>query len=347
MAPDSVVNRYARQEILPQIGPEGQKLLRDATAVIVGLGALGSASAQLLARAGVGCLRLVDRDIVEWSNLQRQVLYSESDAKSGTPKAVAASESLLRVNSDVRYEPVVADVNSSNVERLIEGATVVVDGLDGFYSRALLNQACVKHLVPWVHGACIGTYGVTATVLPKETPCYSCLVPDADTRVSSLTCDTAGVLGPIAALIGAVQASEAIKVIVGDKEAIGSGRLLWIDLWGNLVTVSPVKRNPECPVCGRDRYPLLDRVDRLTTTSVCGKDAVQVTPNGLARFDFAGTVETLRRALPSRTLEVTAYLARMELDGRQVVLFRDGRAMVFGTSDPVVAKSLYTRYFGG
>lgn len=154
-------------------------------------------------------------------------------------------------------------------------------------------------------------------------------------------------LGPVAALIGAVQAGEAIKIIVRDQAAIGSGRLTWIDLWGNQVMVSSVKRNPECPVCGQGRYPLLDRVDRLITTSVCGKNAVQVTPNGLAGFDFAGTVERLRRALPSGTLEVTAHLARLELDGRQVVLFRDGRAMVYGTSDPVAAKSLYTRYFGG
>lgn len=340
-------SRYARQEILPQIGPAGQEALSRGTAVVIGLGALGSAAAELLARAGVGTLRLVDRDVVDWSNLQRQCLYEEADAVAGTPKAIAAAQRLRKVNSDVAYEPLMQDVNPSNVEAVIRGATVVIDGLDGFYSRALLNQACVKHIVPWVHGACVATYGMTTTVVPGETPCYSCLVPDADHRVSALTCDTAGVLGPIVTLVGSFQASEALKVLTGNRAALAGGRLTWVDLWGNALSQLPVKRDPNCPVCGRQQYPLLERTDRLMTTTVCGRDAVQVTPDGSVRFDFSGTVEGLRRAFPSGSLEVSPYLAKLKLEKNDVVLFRDGRAMVFGTSDPAIARSLYTRYIGG
>ncbi len=339
--------RYSRQELLSVIGRSGQRALRNSTAVVVGLGALGSTVAGLLSRAGVGTLRLVDRDLVELSNLQRQCLYDESDAEEGVPKAVAAADHLSMVNSEVTYEVLVEDVNSSSVEAVVRGATVVVDGLDNFYTRALLNQACVKLGVPWVHGACIATHGMVLTVIPGKTPCYGCLVPDADRRVSPFTCDTVGVFGPTASIVGSLEASEALKILTARVDAVSPGRMLWVDLWENVTTSFLVKQNPECPVCGRREFPLLERRDRLMTTSVCGRNAVQVTPDPATRFDFESTLANLRTALPPDALEANQYLAKLTLGQNDIVLFRDGRAMIFGTSDPVAAKSIYTRYIGG
>lgn len=339
--------RYSRQELLPGFGRSGQEFLRHSLAVIVGLGALGSMAAGLLARAGVGKLRLVDRDLVEWSNLQRQSLYDESDAERGVPKAVAAAEYLKEVNSEVEYECLVEDMNASNVENMVRGATVVVDGLDSFYARALLNQACVKHNVPWVHGAAVATQGTSMTIIPGETPCYGCLVPDADRRVSPFTCDTVGVLGPIVSFIGSLEASEALKLLTGNRDAISPGKMLWVDLWENVWTSVTVKRDPLCPVCGKRQFPLLERRDRLTTASVCGRNAVQVVPDPSARFDYHTASANLAGAFPAEAVHSTPYLTRVNLGANEIVLFKDGRAMIFGTSDPVAAKSLYTRYIGG
>jgi molybdopterin-synthase adenylyltransferase len=213
--------RYARQMVLKEIGQAGQEMLAGSTAVIIGLGALGSNSANLLARAGVTTLRLVDRDFVDWTNLQRQCLFEEQDAAQRLPKAEAAVRYLKRVNSGIRYEPVTDDINPGNIERTIAGASVVVDGLDNFYTRALLNEVCVKLGVPWVYGACLGTYGSAATIIPGVSACLNCLMPDiGEATTPPLTCETVGVLGPVAALVAAWQSSEAIKIMVGKKVGI-------------------------------------------------------------------------------------------------------------------------------
>jgi adenylyltransferase/sulfurtransferase len=336
--------RYARQTALKEIGTSGQEKLAGATAVILGLGALGSNSANMLARAGVGTLRLVDRDFVDWTNLQRQSLYEEADAAAALPKAAAAAAHLQRINSAIRCETVVEDINATNIERLIAGATVVVDGLDNFHTRALLNQACVKHGIPWVHGACLGTCGNAATIIPGRTACLACLLPEVGTATTPpLTCETVGVLGPVAMMVAAWQSTEAIKLIVGASVAISRG-LTHIDPWHGDICAVPAARVPNCRVCGEREFDLLDRPARLASASLCGRDAVQIVPPLGAAFDFELLRTTLEQLFP---IERNPYLLRFHAEGHDIAVFSDGRAMVFGTMDPERALRLYCKYIGG
>jgi len=336
--------RYARQTVLKEIGPAGQQMLAGATAVIVGLGALGSNSANLLARAGVGTLRLVDRDIVDRTNLQRQSLFEEEDAAQSLPKAEAAVRHLKQINSAIRYEPITEDVNPGNIEQIVVGAAVVVDGLDNFYTRALLNEACVKHGIPWLYGACLGTYGSAATIIPGVSACLNCLLPDiGQATTPPLTCETVGVLGPVAAMVAAWQSSEALKIMVGKKDAV-SAHLVHVDLWQNDFSTLPMARVAGCAVCGQHKFDLLEQVGRLATASLCGRDAVQIVPPPSFNLDFDLLRQTLGRLFK---LEQNPYLLKFRADDHDVVVFPDGRAMVFGTSDPNAALSLYGKYIGG
>jgi adenylyltransferase/sulfurtransferase len=339
--------RYSRQVLVDKIGAQGQENISRGVAVIVGLGALGSGVANLLARAGVGRMRLVDRDIIDWSNLQRQTLYYEADARAGLPKAIVAAERLRQANSEIQYEPVVDDVGPANVEELIAGATVVVDGLDNFFTRALINQACVKHGIPWVHGACISTHGTVMTVVPGRGPCYECLLPEVGTMTSPHTCDTVGILGPTAMAVAAREATEALKILAGRAGEATAGLTIF-DLWTNEFRALTVDRADGCSVCGERRFPLLERGDPLKTTTLCGRDAVQVVPSLDLRFDFDAVARTLRRSFASQ-LEENPYVLRLHLpqDGYEIVLFRNGRAIIFGTTDENTAKSVYVRYIGG
>lgn len=336
-------SRYSRQVLVSGIGEAGQDSISRSTAVIVGLGALGSTAANILARAGVGTLRLVDRDFVDRTNLQRQGIYDEEDARRSLPKAVAAREHLVRFNSEIEYEVAVEDVNPGNVERIVSGASVVVDGLDNFYTRALVNEACVKLGIPWVHGACVSAYGTVSTFIPGETPCYNCLYAAAASMSSPYTCDTVGVLGPVAFAVASWQASEALKILAGRRDCV-LRHLVLLDLWQNQVTFVSTERDPDCAVCTRREFTLLQRADRMAATSICGRNAVQVTPVGLQRFDYESTARILRAAFK---VESNDYLLRFRSGEHEIVLFRDGRAIVFGTTNPVVARSLYARYIGG
>lgn len=250
-------SRYSRHVLLSGIGQEGQDSIRRGTAVVVGLGGLGSTASVLLARAGVGLLRLVDPDRVDWTNVQRQGLYDESDAERGVLKAEAALEHLRKVNSEVRCEALAEDLNPSNAESVVRGATVVVDGLDSFRGRAILNQACVRLGIPLIHGACVSTHGTVTTIFPGETPCYACIVPDAATREAPFTSATVGVFAPAVFAVGSFEAAEALKVLAGRREAALCGRMLWIDFWDSEIRSFTVRRNPDCPVCGRHEYSLL------------------------------------------------------------------------------------------
>lgn len=338
-----IPERYARQALVSEIGEAGQQAIRQSRVVVIGLGALGSNIANILARAGVGSLCLVDRDFVDWTNLQRQGLYEEEDAANSLPKAVAAKNRLARINSEVDYEVMVDDVNSGNVEKIISGATVVLDGLDNFYTRALINEACVKMRIPWIYGGCIATYGSTATFVPGITPCFNCLFPGVSGHTSPFTCDTVGVLGPIAFMVAAWEASEALKILVGKQDQVSRG-LTFIELWHNSVTIAPVERLQGCPVCEKQEFNLLNRSGDLMTTSLCGRKAVQVVPAGSTKINFELTLETLSKIFQ---VEHNAYLLRFRCGEYEIVLFRDGRAIVFGTEDPQVARSLYGRYIGG
>ena len=337
------LSRYDRQVQLAQIGTAGQAQLASSVAVIAGLGALGTTAAELLARAGVGTLRLVDRDFVDWSNLQRQHLYDEEDAARSLPKAHAATAHLERINSHIRFEPIVEDINAATVERIVAGASVLVDGLDGFHARALVNEACVKHSIPWIYGAGLATYGSTATVVPGVTACLACMMPAAALEATlPLTCENVGVLGPVTTLIGAWQASEALKVMVGGAEHVCRD-LVHFELWQGEVTRLPARRNDSCEVCARRHFAMLERRERMMTTSLCGRDAVQVVPAPSFKLDFGLLRDTLRRSLP---VEDNGHLLRFRADGNDIVIFPDGRAMIFGTADTGRALSLYGKYVG-
>src|SRR5271165_2420568 len=331
-------SRYARQTVLKEIGEAGQQMIANATVVVAGLGALGSNSANLLARAGIGTLRLVDRDVVDWTNLQRQSLFEEADAAQSLPKAEAAVQYLKRINSTIRYEPITDDINPATVERIVARATVVVDGLDNFYTRALVNQTCVKHGIPWIYGACLGTFGTAAAILPGTSACLNCLLPDvAQATTPPLSCETVGVLGPIAALVAAWQSAEALKIMVG-KQAAVSPHLVHVELWDNDFSTLPMTRVAACSVCGQRKFDLLEHGTRLASASLCGRDAIQIMPPSSFNMDFDLLRETLGRVFK---LEENPFLIKFHADGHDVVVFRDGRAMMFGTSDPKAALSLY------
>ncbi|MCM8748002.1 ThiF family adenylyltransferase [Thermomicrobiaceae bacterium CFH 74404] len=338
-----VSQRYHRQELIPEIGREGQRRLREARVCIIGIGALGTHVADQLARAGAGFLRLVDRDVPELTNLQRQVLFDEADVESATPKAIAAARRLGAINHEVELEPVVDDVNPYNVERLISDVDVVIDGSDNFELRYLLNDASVKLGRPWIYGGVIATHGTTMTIIPGETPCLRCVFPEPPPPGAAPTCDTAGVLGPAVAVIGALQAVEAIKLLTGNRDA----RSRWLtsfDVWTHeLVRIDLPARNPECPTCGLGRYEFLDRTLPTQTIQLCGRDAVQVVVHPRASLSFPALAERLSR---SGEVSYNRYLMRFRAGAYELTIFPDGRAIVRGTTDPAEARSIYARYIG-
>ena len=338
-------DRYHRQVLLPQVGPAGQARLAASHVLLVGCGALGSVLAEQLVRAGVGLLRLVDRDVVEWSNLQRQVLFDESDAREGLPKAIAAQRRLARVNSTVRLEPVVADVHSGNVETFATSVDLILDGTDNVETRYLLNDVSVKHGIPWVYGACVGTEGRAMPVVPVKAACLRCVFPEPPAGAELPTCDTAGVLGPVAAAVASVQSVAAIKLLTGNATDVRS--LLWsADLWAGRFRTTPVERDPDCPACGRHEFAFLDRPPS-QSTSLCGRRSVQVSPARTdARVDLDAVALKLRGA---GEVIRTPYLVRCRLRdkvGVEMTLFADGRMILSGTTDRDSARSLYARYVG-
>ncbi|HKP52839.1 MAG TPA: ThiF family adenylyltransferase [Chloroflexia bacterium] len=334
--------RYSRQTVLPQIGQAGQEKLRAATVAIVGVGALGSSMAEMLARAGVGTLRLADRDYLELHNLQRQSLYTEADIESGLPKAVAASRHLGEINSEVQVEPWVADITPENVLGLVEGAAVVLDGTDNLQTRYLLNDACLSKGIPWVYSGVVGVCGVSLTVEPGESACLQCLYPGAPPPGSTDTCDVAGILGPVAHVMSAIAAAEAIKLIVGGAPAKG---LLAADLWTGSFDRIEVPRNPDCPACEmRDFIYLEGEGWGRDATRLCGRDAVQIQlPGGKPNLADLG-----KRLSEGKAGEVLSndYIVRLRTERNEMTIFADGRAIVKGTDDASVARSLVARYIG-
>ncbi len=342
MTSEESVERYHRQVLLPVIGEAGQQRLHRGRVCVLGVGALGTHVAMLLARAGVGFLRLVDRDVLEWTNLQRQVLYEEADVESALPKAVAAARALERVNRDVSIEPVVIDVDATSIVPLIADVDVVVDGSDNFELRYLLNDAALELNKPWIYGGAIGTLGTTFTVIPGETACLRCLFPEPPPAGSVPTCDTAGVLGPAAALVGALQASEAIKLLVGAWSACNR-TLMTVDLWTLEIARVTAQRRPDCPACALGERRFLYERAPSRTVALCGRDAVQVVVHPHAAIDLARLAQQLK---PLGEVHYNPYLIRFRVDGYELTVFSDGRAIVRGTTDPAVARALYARYIG-
>lgn len=335
--------RYSRQILFEGIGERGQRRLLEARAVIIGCGALGTAQAEALARAGVGRLRLVDRDFVEASNLQRQTMFTEKDARERLPKAIACANHLSEINSSIKTEAEIADVNHSNVERIIKDCDIVLDGTDNFATRYLINDACVKHSVNWVYGAAVGSYGVTMTIRPRVSPCLRCIFEEAPPAASAPTCDTAGVIMPIISIIAAVQVSEALKLLTGQEEKLHHSLLhfdVWRNDWRRINLDMPVAG---CQTCGLGRYETLQAEAGDLAVSLCGREAVQVSPRRPAQVDLLALAERLGAA---GDVQVNPYLLRLRAGDYELTIFRDARAIIRGTDDIPTARSLYARYVG-
>ena len=337
--------RYSRQILFEGIGEEGQARLALSKAVIIGCGALGAVQAETLARAGVGKLVLVDRDFVEESNLQRQIMFDESDALNRLPKAVAAASRIARVNSDIQVEPLVTDVNFENIEEIIAGASLVMDGTDNFETRFLINDACVNSKTPWVYGAAVGSYGLTMTIVPGSSPCLRCVLEAMPEPGSGPTCDTAGVIMPIVTTIASIQAAEALKLLTGQTDKLHRS-LISIDLWNfqfNTLDLSIFDARAECPACSRGEFEFLRGAGRQVTTTLCGRNAVQIARSGRAAIDFAVLAERLKSA---GEVAFNDFLLRFRVEGYDITVFRDARSIIRGTADPAVARGLYARYIG-
>jgi adenylyltransferase/sulfurtransferase len=336
-------DRYSRQILFAGIGAEGQERLRGARAAIIGCGALGSAQAEALARAGVGQLRIIDRDFVEASNLQRQTMFTENDARDRLPKAVACVKRIALINSEIETEAEVVDVNHTNVEELIKDCDVVLDGTDNFATRYLINDACVKHDVNWIYGAAVGSYGVTITVRPHVTPCLRCVFEEAPPAGSSPTCDTAGVIMPIISVVAAVQVTEALKLLTGRIEKLHNSLMqfdVWSNEWRRIALKAPL---PECATCGLGKYETLEAEAADFAAALCGRNAVQVSPQKPTQLDLNALSEKLR---PIGEVKVNDYLLRCTVGEYELTVFQDARSIIRGTDDVTTARSLYAKYIG-
>ena len=338
-------SRYDRQVRFAPLGKAGQRRLAEGRALVCGCGALGSVIAETLARAGVGFLRIVDRDFLELNNLQRQVLYDEQDVADGLPKAIAAANKLRRINSEITVEPEVADVTYQNIESLAGDVDVIVDGTDNFATRFLVNDFAVKHGKPWVYGGCIGAEGQTMTVLPGETPCLACFMAEAPPPGTTPTCDTAGILGPIVNVIASFEAAEALKILSGHRQAV-SRKLAIIDLWDNQVRhvdFSRLRESGDCRVCKHGEFAWFSGERGDASAVLCGRNAVQLSaPPGasLSLDELAGRLAGVGR------VERNAFLLRLAVDGYVLTVFPDGRTIVGGTDDIATARTVHARYVG-
>jgi len=335
--------RYSRQILFNGIGQEGQRRLLASRVAIIGCGALGSAQAEALARAGVGKLRLIDRDFVEASNLQRQTMFTERDATERVPKAIAAANHISEINSEVQIEPAILHVDYTNIEHLIEECDVVLDGTDNFATRYLINDACVKHQISWIYGAAVGSYGVSMTVRPGLTPCLRCVFEEVPPVASAPTCDTAGVIMPIINMVAAVQVTEALKLLTGEVAQLHNS-LMQIDVWRNeWRKISPGSPSPDCVTCGLKRYEALEPTGDDFAAILCGRNAVQISPKHPTRVDFGALAERLRGA---GDVKFNDYLLRFRAGNYELTIFQDARSIVRGTDEITTARSLYAKYIG-
>jgi molybdopterin-synthase adenylyltransferase len=339
------LSRYSRQILFEGIGEAGQRKLGEACVLVIGCGALGTVLASNLARAGVGNLTVLDRDFVEESNLQRQVLFDEDDVKHALPKAVAAERKLRRINSQIEVTGIVTDVNYANVEDLVRGASLVLDGTDNFETRFLINDACVKLNLPWIYGACVGSYGLSMVILPRETPCLRCIFDTAPPPGMTPTCDTGGIISPIVNIIASFQCMEAIKLLTGNKGKLNRC-LLSMDVWDDRfqrLEIDGRRELADCPCCIHGRYEYLTAEGSSQTTTLCGSNAVQIS---FARGHKINLKEIGSRLGRVGTVTTNPFLLRCGVAGYELTVFKDGRAIIQGTKDPTVAKSVYAKYIG-
>jgi len=323
------------------LGPEGQERLRTAAVVLVGCGAIGAAAAQLLVRAGIGRLRILDRDFVETSNLQRQSLFDEADAAQALPKAVAAERKLRAINSDAQIEGRIADLSPKNAAELLGGFPLILDGTDNFETRFLVNDFAVQSGTPWIYAAAVASYGVTMTIRPGQTPCLSCLLEASNRAGLEETCDTIGVLGSIVSLIASLEVTEALKILAGRSDAL-HGRLLSCDVWSGRFQSIGAERNPTCRTCARKEFPYLEGQAQPHIT-MCGRDSVQIHERG-RMLDLQALQQRLAPTI--HDVRQNGFLLRFRIPPYEMTVFSDGRAILKGTKDPAVARSLYAKYIG-
>jgi molybdopterin-synthase adenylyltransferase len=323
------------------LGRDGQERLLAARAVLVGCGAIGAAAANLLVRAGMGRLRILDRDFVEASNLQRQSLFNEADAREALPKAIAAERNLRAINSDVQVEGIVADLTSRNASELLSGFPLILDGTDNFETRFLVNDFAVKTGTPWIYAAAVASYGLSFTILPGQTACLACLLDSSLGSGLEETCDTIGVLGPIVNLIASLEVAEAMKILSGRDSAL-HGRLFSCDVWtGRCQSIHP-ERNPQCPVCVQHSFSHLSG-DAQPHITMCGRDSVQIHERSRS-LDLKALQDRLVSA--GADARQNGFLLRFRIPPYEMTVFSDGRAILKGTKDPAVARSLYAKYIG-
>ncbi len=342
---DQSLERYSRQILFQHIGGERQKVLMNSSAVVIGCGALGTVSSSYLTRAGIGQIRIVDRDFVEESNLQRQILFDENDISENLPKAIAAQRKLQKINTKVKIEGIVTDVNYANIEELTQGVDIIIDGTDNFETRFLINDFCVKNSVPWIYGACIGGRGVVMNIIPSETPCLRCVFETMPQIGSFPTCDTAGVIGPIAGIIASIQVTEAIKILSEDYESINK-TLIEIDVWNTKfrqIDVSGLKELNNCPTCKLHNYTFLEAEDGVMATFLCGKNAVQVMSRNRGNIDLRQLEQRLGSVA---NVSCNAFMLKFKVKDHEFTVFPDGRAIITGTADSSTAKTLYSKYLG-
>ena len=344
------LERYSRQMRVPGIGKAGQERLMNSRVTLCGVGALGTVLANTLVRAGVGHVRIIDRDFVEPSNLQRQVLFDESDVTNNLPKAEAAATKLRQINSGVTVEAIVADIDRTNVEEFCRDADLILDGTDNFEVRYTINDAAIKLNKPWVYGGAVGVEGMTMTIIPGETPCLRCVFEQSPGPGEVGTCETAGVLGPIVGIVASFQATEALKILAGKPEAINR-ELYSLNIWENTsrrVKIAPLKgRKGKCPCCALRQFEWLDGAHGTQTTSLCGRNAVQVSQRRAGSMNFA----ELRKSLDGATaVSANKFLMKFTVtegtDGYEFTVFPDGRAIIKGTDDTERARALYAKYIG-
>ncbi len=331
--------RYHRQEIFCPIGKEGQKKLGEGRVCIIGIGALGASAAAMLATAGVGYLRLVDRDIVELTNLQRQMLFTEADAADQVPKAEAARARLAEINSEIEIDARILDVNPYNVEKLICDVDVVVDGLDNLETRYLLNEACQKNGIKYVYGGVVGSGGMVMNVLPGEGPCLECLLGPLPEEGSYDTCDTVGVISAITNIVASYEAAETMKILTGSESLLRQA--ISVDAWDSYTEFFDVDPDPDCPVCGKHQYARLEHRQKTYSASLCGHDAYQITPEDDGSFDYDAVVEGLsgRGAVEKKKFFTTFVSGDADLK-----LFPDGRAIINHVADAEAARAVFARY---
>ncbi len=331
-------DRYSRQIILKEIGEDGQTKLLESSLVVIGCGALGSVIANNLVRAGIGNIQIVDRDMVELSNLQRQTLFDENDV--GRPKAIAGAKKLSMINSAIKIEPVVEHINYSNVEKIIRNCDLVIDAADNMETRFLLNDACVKNEIPWIYGGAIGTYGMSMNIIPDETPCLRCIVPALPKAGMLPTCDTEGVLNTIPTIIASIECTEALKILLGRDI---NKTLLIYDVWKHEHQPIKVERKDDCKCCVKHNFESLNGGKKEIVTSLCGSNAIQITPIEKGELSFENLRERLHKV---GNVEINEIIIRFKTGKYELNIFKNGRTIIYGTSDKKIARSLYAKYIG-